>query len=70
MSKQEESKNNQVQHLASPERRKVLKKAAYLAPTIVVLGVAMPISNAYAFSVPTDPPPSNAPYDPAAPSSW
>lgn len=53
--------NNEKQETAqSPERRKLLKKAAWVAPTVVVLGVAAPLEKAFADSFggtpPSDPP--------------
>jgi len=39
----------------SPERRKIIKKAAYIAPTVIVLGVLSPI-DAVA-QIGSDPPP-------------
>jgi len=41
--------------VVSQERRDLLKKAAYTAPTLVALGVITPIDKAYAWSVPPDP---------------
>jgi hypothetical protein len=53
------SKDNLEQQPNSPERRKVLKKAAYVAPVVISLGLLNPISSAHAWSVP--PPPTNDP---------
>lgn len=45
--------------VVSQERRDLLKKAAYTAPTLVVLGVITPIDKGYAMS--------NPPPDPSSP---
>ena len=42
----------------SPARRKIIKKAAYIAPTIIVLGVLSPIeAMAQVSGLPPPPPP-------------
>ena len=54
-------KNVSAEKPASIDRRKVLKKAAYVAPTIVVLGVLSPID---AVALPSPPPPPGSPLSP------
>ena len=52
----------------SPARRKIIKKAAYIAPTIIVLGVLSPIEAVALPSPPPPPGPSPGPY-PGSPES-
>lgn len=45
-------KNYTEDDVQSPERRKLLKKAAYVAPSLMILGIMTPISKGYAASTP------------------
>jgi len=40
--------SDQIEEPDSPARRKVLKKAVYVAPVLVTLGVLTPINSAFA----------------------
>ena len=68
MSKKKSIKDTIVSSPENPEsisRRKVLKKAAYVAPAIIVLGVLSPIDAvALPSGDPPDPPPSENPLSP------
>ena len=64
MKKENKKDNDKGAGPDSPEshsRRKVIKKAAYIAPTIIVLGVLSPIE---AVALPSPPPPPESPLSP------
>lgn len=56
--KTKEVQDNTSQEVVSPERRELIKKTAYVAPTIVVLGALSPLSSAMAQIGSPPPPPS------------
>ena len=58
----DKNQGKNVESPESPARRKALKKAAYVAPALIVLGVLTPIK-ATAISQPP-PPPETGQFDP------
>ncbi len=59
--KENSDKSASPENPESHSRRKVIKKAAYIAPTIIVLGVLSPIE---AVALPSPPPPPESPLSP------
>ncbi len=47
-----EKTTEEQEHVESHSRRNILKKAAYIAPALITIGVLSPLDSAHAFSVP------------------